>query len=300
MEKISIAFCFDKNLWKQATVSMISLLKASNSKCHYDIYAIISDDIKKIEKDKISKIVLKNDNQSKIKFLNAKDIKKKLNCPAGYYFRLQIPNLIKNLDKIIYCDIDTIFMKDLVSLWNFKIGKNFIAGVKDGLNLNRPWKRYQNKSTPKKYIIEKGKYVNSGVLLLNLKEIRKNNLYKKFIDLIDKNFYQKDQDILNYCCYPKISYLPLKYNFTPRSKFKYYKMMLQGLLLKDDIKHAKNNPIIYHYINCNPWNVYSKKFWYWWKYAKLTPFYKKFKKEFLKKNIFFNRFIFKILESIIE
>jgi len=295
MIKISVSFCFDKNLWKQATVAITSLLKTANNNCCYNIYAVISDDISTNEKNVIKNIVNKNDSNSVITFLTAEKINKKIDHSPGYYFRLQLPKLAKNIDKIIYCDIDTVFMDNLISLWNFDMKGNVLCGIKDGLNLNRPWRRYQNK-TDKKFIIKQGYYVNSGVLLMNLKLMRQENMYEKFMSLIGEKIWQKDQDILNYVCYPQIGYLPMKYNFTPRATRKYNRMIRQDLIEKADIQDAKENPVIYHYVNYNPWERKSKNSWIWWQNAKQTPFYKDLKNLYLAKNKIFGWLYFLQIE----
>ena len=56
------------------------------------------------------------------------------------------------------------------------------------------------------------KYLNAGVLLINLKQIREDNMTKKFIELSKKNYLSQDQDVLNVACYGKIITLHPKYN----------------------------------------------------------------------------------------
>ena len=49
------------------------------------------------------------------------------------------------------------------------------------------------------------KYVNAGVLLINLKQIRENNVTQKFIELAKINI--DSQDIINIASYGKIKIL---------------------------------------------------------------------------------------------
>ena len=55
-------------------------------------------------------------------------------------------------------------------------------------------------------------YVNTGVLLMNLKKIREDNMTQKFIKLSKRTYDFQAQDILNIACYGKILTLPPKYN----------------------------------------------------------------------------------------
>ncbi|MDR2933664.1 MAG: glycosyltransferase family 8 protein [Rickettsiales bacterium] len=297
MQKINIAFCFDKNLWRQAAVSITSLLSVSKSVCHYDIYCIVSDDITDGERIQLKKNVRTIDAKSDIHFFTAGDNTsgKKIAHAAGFYFRLQLPKILQNIDKIIYCDVDTVFMQNLLSLWQYDMKHNILCGVKDGLNLKKSWKKYQTK-TDKKFIIQQGKYINSGVILINLKKMRNENMYEKFQSMIGEKIRYKDQDILNYTCFPWIDYLPLRYNFIPRASRKYSRMLRENLITKSDITDAKNNPVIYHFMNCNPWKVSSTKSNMWWKYAAITPFYNALKNEYIAQHKILGRIKFVLLE----
>ena len=286
MQKVNIAFCFDKNLWKHFCVEIISLLNVSKNKCDYDIYAIISNDITKDIQEEIRKIFDKYNINSTLTFIPiTNDFKKsKTNKEKGFYFRLHLPQLLPNIDKIIYADIDIIFNKDLKDFYNQDMKDYILFGVKDGLNITRPWKKHMARM-PKNYntYFTKGDYINSGVLLMNLKAMRKLNLYKEFCDLMELSFPHRDQDILNITCKNHIKILPLKYNFTPRSTHKYKKLIKEKYMTNIELKEAKTSAIIYHFINHNPWNKITKKANLWWQYAHLTPYYEDFKKNFLNK-----------------
>lgn len=47
------------------------------------------------------------------------------------YFRLLIPELIREYDKCIYLDCDIIVHGDLKELYEIELGNNYLAGVKD-------------------------------------------------------------------------------------------------------------------------------------------------------------------------
>ena len=125
MKNVNIAFCFDKNLWKQFCVSVASLLVNSENKCHYNIYAIVSENITDTEKNYMKNVVSKYDEKSNITFLTDNHDFDILYKPA-YFFRLQLLKL-NNIDKIIYCDIDTFFNGNLVSLYDTNLGNNLFS-----------------------------------------------------------------------------------------------------------------------------------------------------------------------------
>ena len=86
--------------------------------------------------------------------------------PAVYY-RLSLSDIIKDLDKIIYLDCDTIVHKDLTELYIIKMGKYCYMGF-PGHEIG--------------YMVINGtrNFINSGVLLINLKELRKMKATKLF------------------------------------------------------------------------------------------------------------------------
>ena len=60
-------------------------------------------------------------------------------------------------------------------------------------------------------------YIDIGVLLMNLKQIRMDNMTQKFIELSKNNYDYKEQDVLNVACFGKILTLPPKYNLMTKS-----------------------------------------------------------------------------------
>lgn len=66
-------------------------------------------------------------------------------------------------------------------------------------------------------LAEKDVYINAGVLLLNLKDLRKDKIQEKLLQhtsiYINRDRYQ-DQDAINCICKGKIKLIPNIYNFT--------------------------------------------------------------------------------------
>ena len=109
-------------------------------------------------------------------------------------------------DKIIYLDTDTIVNSNLRELYYIDIHSYELACVKDLYNWLNP-NRWKVK-----------KYFNSGVLLLNMKAIRKSKLFTKAREMVaTKKMISPDQDALNFIVKKKLM-LPEKFN----AKDKYY------------------------------------------------------------------------------
>ena len=170
------------------------------------------------------------------------------------------------VDKIIYCDADTTFHDNLLKLWDLDIKDNLIAAVSDADQNNRLWPKM-------------GNYINSGVLLMNIKELRKKNMYKDWLNLSKQScFAYPDQDILNKTCDGKILYLPMRYNYMPGGGGRFERPIEQGIYSRAEYIEAVKNPAIIHYILRQPWknreNIVGDL---WWKYAAMTPFYAYFR-----------------------
>lgn len=52
-------------------------------------------------------------------------------------------------------------------------------------------------------------YLNSGVLLMNLKKIREDKLERRFAELAEEDWESQDQDILNIACHGELSWQSL-------------------------------------------------------------------------------------------
>ncbi len=244
-KRVNIAFCFNKNLVNVAKVTIISLLENSKNKCNYNIYCVIDNSVSKKDKKGYFNLMKKYSNNT-LTFLYANnDFNKSYlgKWNIGIYYRLQLVKLLPNLDKIIYADVDTVFLNDLSDADKIDLKDNIIAGVKDSDN-----------------------YINSGFCIFNLKEIRKQKLYDKWIHLSQINKYNfPDQDLLNYTTQNKQKYISLKYNFIPSA---YMENLRKLTYSKQDYKNIKNDITMIHFVgHAKPWrkdSVYSR---FWKKYS---------------------------------
>ncbi|UQY80064.1 glycosyltransferase family 8 protein [Candidatus Hepatincola sp. Av] len=153
-------------------------------------------------------------------------------------WRLYIPTLFSNYERILYIDCDTIIRKDLAELSTIDFEDNYCCATKtDFFNLKlfsyeyiKYQDKYYHKSTyytkildfPLEYF-EKDKkpYVNAGILLFNIPKINKDNLVQKLIDNVNK--YKEclilaDQDVIPKTFGLQIKDLGIQYNFYTKDK----------------------------------------------------------------------------------
>ena len=170
------------------------------------------------------------------------------------YFKLLIPIIFPDFERVIYLDSDTLIFKDLSEMFNLPFNNNYILGYP----FHTPWMVTINHKHPKIYI-------NAGVLLININKIRRDN---KDFELIDftrkytKRLFFLEQDGINFVYYKKMGLLPLKYgvylygNITNFKKKYLYKLKIKINL--NELKKAIDDPSIVHLCCCNP-KVWYKK-----------------------------------------
>lgn len=193
----------------------------------------------------------------------------------GAFGRLFIHKFLSDdVDKVLYLDADIVVDNDLYGLYNTDLSENYCAGVIDILNTRWIYELGMDKDTI---------FVNSGVLLINLKKWREDNVEKKFIEFMNKSHGTdlNDQNVINSVFTGSIGILDLKYNFINElSDFSYHKH-LHRWKLKDywscqEFENAKKNPSVIHYAApffMKPWvensKTYMKKVYL--NYKKISP-----------------------------
>lgn len=187
----------------------------------------------------------------------------------GAFSRLFIHKFLdSDLDKVLYLDCDIIVDDDLYELYCIDLENNYCAGVLDIWNV-----RWLDELSMDKNSI----YVNSGVLLLNLKKWRDCEIDKRFLELMSKpNTDLNDQNIINEVCAGFIKVLDLKYNFLNELFCLSYNHRLKDYWSYDEFEACKNNPTIIHYAGPSfrkPWvgnsETYLREFYL--KYKEVSP-----------------------------
>lgn len=285
MNTIPIAFAFDNNLVRPACICISSLLMNAKEETFYDIF-ILHSEKESINQSDINKIPTYFKNcriQYKAigdEFDGAFEIRG-ITTPA--YYRLLIPELIPEYDKIIYSDVDMIFRMDLSDLYSLDLDGNYIGAV---LGLSITLDKNNAKYTKTIGLNEK-KYFQSGFLLINSALIRSHNKCSQFKELSKNKYKYQDQDILNIACEGHILSLPLIYNLTtfalkhainksPNLKFHYSEQDIKNSLLFGNV----------HFNGTKPWNGWCYNQDIWWENYRKSPFYdENFYFSFYERNI---------------
>lgn len=262
---IPIFFSTDDNYVPFLTVAIKSLIENASRDYTYDIIVLNTG----LKEEYMNKLKAFEDECFNIKFENVEhkivDVIHKLKSrlrdyySLSIYYRLFIPSLFPEYDKVIYLDADIVVLEDISKLYNEDIEEYLVGAVPDEvISTDERFKIYIEEALDIKF----GKYFNSGVLVLNLKEFRKEHIESKFIYLLNKyNFdtVAPDQDYLNVLCKDKVKYVDRGWDRMPNV---------------DPTFDDKNLHLIHYNMFMKPWkyeNVLYEE--YFWKYAKETEYY---------------------------
>lgn len=281
MIHIPIVLATDNNYMPLIT-ALISLAENAGNDTFYDVYILMDDSFTKSSEDCIRNCLESYEYHCSLTFKNVGAIfDDALLCiphiTRPTYFRLAIPDLLRE-DKCIYLDTDTIIRADLKELFNISLGDNYVAGVWHPGVVLLEW---ENKIRRNANIPNAEQYINAGVLLMNLRQLREDKMVSQFLKLIPQNMPLQDQDIINHACYGKTMLIPLKYNVMTKVADKCIEEY-KGCYSEMELVETWNDPCIIHYAGLlKPWNSGSCVFMdYWWKYFRKSLIYESFMSDF--------------------
>ena len=264
LKVIPIFFAVDDGYVPFLAVALESLIRNSSKNYYYAIKVLYTN-IEERNKKKIAKYERDN---VKIEFVDLnyyiEEVKDKLYTRDYYtnttYFRLFIPNLYPQYDKVLYLDSDIVVLGDIADLYNVEIGDNLVAAAPDDvIQSSNIFQEYAERVVG---VAKYQNYFNAGILLMNLDEMRKFDFQEKFLYLLEqiKFTVAQDQDYLNRLC---------------KGRAKIISTVWDRMPIPDSNVNDEDLKIIHYNLIYKPWHfdyvLYSK---YFWDYAKKTEFYK--------------------------
>ena len=258
---VPIFFAVDDNYAPYLAVALESLKDNASDKYFYDINILIeglSDRFKTI-------IGGMQEENIKITF---RDVTEKVNTlcerlhlrdyyTRATYYRFFIPDMFPQYNKGLYLDCDIAITRDVAEMFITPLGSNLVGAISDEVITD-----IDVFGTYSEVVlgVPRNKYFNAGILVMNLREMRKMKIEEVFASLLNVKTYSvaQDQDYLNVICHGRVKMLDLLWNKTPMP-----------------YSDPDRIPYIAHYkINFKPWKydgiLYGDLFW---KYAERTPFY---------------------------
>ncbi len=264
-KQIPIFFTIDNGYAPNMGIALYSMIQNASKKEQYKIHVIYQD----LSDQNQKKIKAMENKNFEIAFYEMKDTlrqitdrdENKLRCDyftLTIYFRLFIADMFPEYDKAVYVDSDIVVPGDISELYHLSLGENVIGACHD----------FSIEKIPElvNYIenavgVKCQEYINSGVLLLNLKRLRELKFSEKFLSLLCTYHFDcvaPDQDYLNAMCNGQILYLDKVWDTMPQKG-----------------EEEEPDPKLIHYnLFDKPWcyrNIQYED--YFWHYAEKTDFY---------------------------
>lgn len=238
MINVNVILCIDLNFIFGSGTLIVSLLK-NNQDCFFTFYIYTlkaeQDFIKENLQKRLEKLGYCN---FKIEFIEFERIKRfdelqksvnkrELMCVSRLIAVDDCP-VAQSDDRLLYLDADMICVKQgIKELYSIELGTKILAA-----------NPMYDPNTLKPFNIYRKHYFCAGILLINLKEWKANDIgYKSMQFVIDKHPVLSDQDALNVVCNENVVFLPLKYNF--------------------DKAKLEKDTVIYHYAGMKPWSPWG-------------------------------------------
>ncbi len=276
METLRVVFCFDENLVAQVQVAAASLLDACGPETHCEIHCVCTPEAGCVE-EPLGRVVEDRDPASGLAvhcvenpYAGAYQVR---DISAGTYLRLALPRLLPETDRILYMDADVLVRGSLLPLWQTPMERQALAAVRGAVNLSEKWEWNSARPYWNRLAGMKGGYINAGVTLMNLSEVRERGLGEQWDALAGEKFYYQDQDILNITCQGAIAYLPPKYNRLAYLEEKDFgQFTAEGIYTEEECREAVQSPAIIHYAGDKPWKRYDANLGpVWWDYVRAQP-----------------------------
>lgn len=268
--KISIAYAPDDNYVNQTVVSMKSALEHNEQVEFIIMYSKLSaESMQKLGAVGGSLRLIKMDESQFADLTLSKWV------TVQAWFRIKLPDLCKDLDKVLYLDCDTLIRGNLDELFSLDLTGKYLAGVKDVWGVSKYVKRLGMKS---------GVYVNSGMLLFNCDYCRKEHFFDKVVD-----FAKNNAKIIEFCDQDSINKVVDEHKLVISPKYNLMDTWWRGGYYEFEGKEeteylqAKENPVIAHLTGLKPafkgcGNKFKDE---WWEVAKKTKIYDELLKDYM-------------------
>ena len=273
---LSCSYTIDNGYVYPTLVAMTSLAINAGNNTFYNIYVLVSPDFTEENRNILMTVEKNYTDHCKVIIINMDDKYKGKDSddriPLAAYYRLELPNLLPDVDRIVYMDGDTAVFQDLSELITLDMKGNYILGFLDSIP-----------TALRKFHIKNGVVLCSGVLLMDLNALRKNHISEKFNEFLEANLgniYQHDQTTINVVCQGKISTLPPKYgiwNFKNAQEVIDHNNAHLSWLRYNEKEYILSyyNPAILHYVTDKPFKKKTNRIYsdLWWEYANKTGYY---------------------------
>lgn len=202
-------------------------------------------------------------------------ISQKSHVTPSALIKFELANYFKQIDTLLYLDSDIVAKADLSELLKLDIGESYLAASYEF------WRHLIRINYTLKRTVSHEFFFNSGVMLLNLKKMREDDVPEKlwFYKLNRAKTTLMDQESLNAVCSSMAFHLPVKWNFNPyflKQRFIPELNKVYGTDYKT-IEQMEDDAYIIHYVGAadKPWKYESAQLRKYWDNAYMNAGYNK-------------------------
>ena len=255
---MNILFTLNNAFVPQAATCMCSIFENNKSMSEINIYLIASN----ISIDNKQKLINFAERYGrKVHLINLGEISDLIDFDFDtngwssiVLARLFLDKLLPDdINRILYLDGDTLVLKDISNFYNIDLGDK-VLGMCPEPTVDKERRKF--------LALGEVPYHNSGVLLIDLKRWRREEIGKKVIDfykLHDGKLFAPDQDALNGALNKDIATLSISYNYFNIYDTYPYRILKQlsfpsDFISKNEFLEIKKSPSIIHYLGEErPW-----------------------------------------------
>ena len=254
--EVNITLITDSRYTPPTMVSMSSAIKNKCPNSTYNFY-IIAENITEQDEQSLYHLQSLAPETVNVKIIKREEpdlpyenMQRFLQYKVGMH-KIYLPEILQDINKVIYMDGDTLVLKDLRPLFDINVSNVYAAVAKDGIFYRFP-KEMQEMGLDKR-----GFYFNSGVMLYNLAMQRQDNIVDKLVEYIKthEDFYG-DQDVLNMVFGDKLKLMSYRYNcistFFEEDDLTFLSEYF-GEKLPNNTFYIYENSTILHYAGDKPW-----------------------------------------------
>lgn len=250
--QVNIAFVCDDNYSSRLSVTLFSLAINTSVANNYHIfvfYPSLSSENKRFIRSTVR-------SWKNIKLIFIKSTINQYSHNRSYlhlnqtvYQRLSIPNLLRNIGKVLYLDCDLLILNDVALVFNTNLNKKTVGAVK----LFHPnFSLIFSRLHP---TVKSSMLFNSGVMLIDIKRFNKKNYEQKLVAIGDRysnKLFAADQDLLNIVMNEDVYLLNPKWNV---QSYVFFAPNAEKLGIDESqFQECLHRPSIVHFDGTKPWN----------------------------------------------
>lgn len=292
-EKKAICFASSNFYTPYLLVTLFSLKRNASKSKNYDII-IFERDISHKNKLMIKKFI-EQENVS-IRFCNPMsyfsglDIFTYEHITLETYFKIVMPDILSQFDKILFLDSDLLILNDVAILLDENLGGKAIGAHYCTLwyGILSKYPHIYDYTRNKLKLKDVFKYFQGGVLLFDVKKYLKKGYIKKLLELIsNEKFICVDQCALNMICQKDVHYFKGNWNYETSQRAFLETIDFIPQYFKNIRVLSRKNPYIVHYSGKDkPWLYPDEEFaTEWWYHARQTPVYEELMVRLIKYSV---------------